>query len=111
MYVSIQDTVVCEQANQRSDIIRQIIYKDEEQDDPWITLGLDLRLDYLKLLVECAETVTYRSTLSHNYREFLHTMWNLVKGLNKIHNDQICLLAGYRTLTLCNVFSSKQNGG
>ena len=32
MYIPIQDTVVCEQANGRPDVIRQIIYEDEEQE-------------------------------------------------------------------------------
>ena len=32
MYIPIQDTVVCKQANRRPDVIPQIIYEDEEQD-------------------------------------------------------------------------------
>ena len=32
MYIPIQDTIVCEQANRRPDVIRQIIYEEEEQD-------------------------------------------------------------------------------
>ena len=32
IYVSIQDTVVREQANRRPDVIRQVIYKNKEQD-------------------------------------------------------------------------------
>ena len=32
IYIPIQDTVVCWQANRRPDVMRQIVYKDEEQD-------------------------------------------------------------------------------
>ena len=32
MYVSIQGTVVREQANRRPDVIRQVVYKNKEQD-------------------------------------------------------------------------------
>ena len=32
MYVSIQDTVVNEQVNRRPDVIRQVVYKNKEQD-------------------------------------------------------------------------------
>ena len=62
MYIPIQDTIVCEQANRRPDVIRQIIYEDEEQVRPdlrpipgarGIALGLDLRLGHLKQLVQC----------------------------------------------------------
>ena len=79
IYLPIQDTVVGEQANRRPDVIRQVVYKNKEQDRSlnrplWvhgITLGLDLRLDHLKLLVECAQRATSWSTcgwtlLSHN---------------------------------------------
>ena len=31
MYIPIQDTIVCEQANRRPDVIQQIVYEDEEQ--------------------------------------------------------------------------------
>ena len=34
MNVSIQDTVVREQANRRPDVIRQVVYKNKEQDRP-----------------------------------------------------------------------------
>ena len=34
MNVSIQDTVVHEQANRRPDVIRQVVYKNKEQDRP-----------------------------------------------------------------------------
>ena len=41
MYVSIQDTVVREQANRRPDVIRQVVYKNKERigpkTDPWNT--------------------------------------------------------------------------
>ena len=32
MYIPIQDTVTCEQTNRRPDVIRPIVYKDEERD-------------------------------------------------------------------------------
>ena len=63
MYIPIQDTIVCEQANKGPDVIRQIVYEDEETGldlgpipgAHWIALGLDLRLGHLKQLVECAQ--------------------------------------------------------
>ena len=62
-----------------------------------ITLGLDLRLDHLKLLVECAQRATSLSTcgrtlLSHSSPIYvIASCVTPIKGLCEIHYDQICL--------------------
>ena len=53
------------QENRRPGVIPQVVYKNKEHDrpktNPWGTpdnTGTDLRLDYLKLLVESAQRAT-----------------------------------------------------
>ena len=86
MYVSIQDTVVREQANRGPDVIQQVVYEKKRTGSVLkltlgvhrITLGLDLRLDHLILLFECAQRAMSWSTCG----------WTLLS-----HNSPICVIA------------------